>query len=71
MGGNDLYDLLHTKSRDRDKEIIENRSDKLIGMNEEKCIKYLEQKIEWFEENVLREEKEGKSEIVVNFDTSP
>ncbi|MFX1307791.1 MAG: hypothetical protein ACFFBF_15070 [Promethearchaeota archaeon] len=59
MNKNDLYKILHKKSIKQDNELIANRNKKLINMNPQECTKYLRQKINSFEENMLREKKKG------------
>lgn len=40
------------------KKFLQNRK-KLMKMNGSECIKYLQEKIEWYEETMLREKKKG------------
>lgn len=67
MGGNDLYNLLHAKSIERDKEIIKNGKKRLVKMNKKACFKYLLSKINWYEENVRREVKKGNDVLLSPF----
>ncbi|TKJ47716.1 hypothetical protein CEE34_02490 [Candidatus Aerophobetes bacterium Ae_b3a] len=41
------------------KEFIKNRNKELMNMNVPECIKYLQGKIDWYEEIMLRERKKG------------
>ena len=57
MGVNELYDLLHAKTLERDKEFIEGRDKKLMNMNEWECVDYVRREIELLEESTERERK--------------